>query len=197
MTLGRDYMTTPIWLLDIDGVINAWDEDVPYFLWPEWTTVEVPNGPHHYPIKTAHGVRDFICRVHEEGLAEIRWHTTWQHDANRVGTAVGLPEFPVQPAREHGAWRYRQTQLWKVPTVFQVAAEEGRPVLWTDDDARQMLADHQLLTLIAMGCTVIAPDGRIGLAPQELEAIEQVLRDPPKPGQLRQQLRSVVDGTPA
>jgi hypothetical protein len=45
-------------------------------------------------------VVNFLTGVHEEGRAEIRWHTTWQHDAQNLADLVGLPKFPVADAPE-------------------------------------------------------------------------------------------------
>lgn len=191
----------PIWLLDIDGVINPWPEDPPYFVWPTWTQVKVTSGPHDYPIKVAHGVRDFIIRVHEEGLAEIRWHTTWQQEANVLGRDVGLPEFPVQEAPEIGQWRYRNRLDWKVPAVFRVLGQEERPVLWTDDDHKRMLTQSQVRSLMELDCMMVTPDPDLGLTPRELEHIEHCLRNPVSLREIKKQERAVqpesVDGTPA
>ena len=45
-------------------------------------------------------VVDFLIGVHEQDRAEIRWHTTWQHDAQNLANLVGLPTFPIAEAPE-------------------------------------------------------------------------------------------------
>lgn len=129
-----------------------------------------------WPIQTSTAVRDFITRVHTEGLAEIRWHTTWQNFAPRVGKAVGLPEFTVQPVGdEYDPWRYRYSE-WKPPAVFRVAAT-GVPVLWTDDDIASITTADQRIKLTEAGVHLIEPDSWLGLVQRDLDNIEAFLQD--------------------
>src|SRR5262245_14536015 len=94
----------PVWLLDIDGVINALDHPgPPTRAWPAfcWRCVEAESAHQiRWPIVAAQPVLDFIALVHTGGLADIRWHTSWQGFANNVSRELGLPEFPLQSAPE-------------------------------------------------------------------------------------------------
>ena len=80
-------MTVPVWLLDIDGVLNAAAKKPDRNVWPaaDWIEGRAHEaGGAAWRILAARPVVDFIRGVHEEGRAEIRWHTTWQHDAAAV-----------------------------------------------------------------------------------------------------------------
>lgn len=121
-------MKKPVWLLDIDGVVNA----VAHL--DGMVNTKVMGFPINYSPK----VIEFIKAVHADERAEIRWHTTWQESArSKFAPAVGLPDFPVADngPRHDGAggrgW-------WKDRAAHDVVFVEGRPLLWTDDDLNYM-----------------------------------------------------------
>ena len=174
---------TPIWLLDVDGVLNArpggtgkgWPSDV----FVKTKQRDDSNG-RLWSIHAARPVLDFIRGVHEEGLVEIRWHTTWQAGANKIGKALNLPKFPIVEAPEFNGWRLHDHQggWWKVPASMRTL-DEGRPVIWTDDDLSvpHMLPmiQHQELVAHAPGCLLIRPDSSYGLTAGHLDTIRGVL----------------------
>lgn len=167
----------PLWLLDIDGVINSPLRKLPTDVWPEdqWLIKEVWALQGKWPIHMAIPVRDLIVHVHEAGLAEIRWHTTWQQAANNVSDAFDLPHFPIQDAPE-AAW-YRQREWWKLPTVFRelLKTNGSRRILWTDNDIDSELSPEQKATLKAGGCTLLCPNSGTGFNSQDLQALTEFL----------------------
>lgn len=180
-------MTKPLWLLDIDGVLNATGGSAVYRQkWPDanwfetsfvvsleepWTFGE--GGP--VRLKVAEPVRDFICEVHEAGLVEINWHTTWQDEAQKLANWLDLPTFPVFKAPEYfdgarGAW-------WKLRAIRRFVREEPpRPLLWTDDDIRFELRGDDDLALDSKNL-IICPDDRFGLSPTQLTRIRTYLEE--------------------
>lgn len=171
--------TRPVWLLDVDGVVNAIATKPDRTVWPAvaWirTTAEAQGSD--WPILAARPVLDLIREVHEQGLAEIRWHTTWrEHAVKNLAPALDLPEFPVQDdldvdsftENEDGCVAYR---WWKVPAAQHVVQVEKRRLIWTDDDLnsnrRELdpFADHLL----------ICPQTRLGLTPKHLRKIREHL----------------------
>jgi hypothetical protein len=180
----------PVWLLDIDGVVNAISVDPHPAVWPAgcWVRAEATCTGVEWPLLAAGPVLDFVRAVHREGRAEIRWHTTWQHEAAGVSRALDLPEFPVQAAPEFrssfqavgGAAPVGAT-WWKLPAAERVVAEEGRALLWTDDDAEFQLdgwtgEEHALRRTPSV--LIVAPRTHVGLAPQDLLAMDAFLRTP-------------------
>lgn len=192
-------MTTlpPVWLLDIDGVINAISPKPDRGVWPadQWITGVANADGTDWPILAARPVVEFIRRVHESGRAEIRWHTTWQHDAANLARLLDLPDLAVQACPEFATRRQglagaapvavRET-WWKLPAARRVVEEEGRSLLWTDDDADQELRPHGGRRALAGTAPrlVVCPRPRIGLTRRQLRAIDAFLTDPETPARV-------------
>lgn len=182
----------PIWLLDVDGVINAISTSKQrlHAAWPEdsWILTEADSGTSVWPIQTATPVVEYIRKVHESGLAEIRWHTTWQQNALNVGRAVGLPDFPIQEAPEYdpGFWhRMRGTDSWwKLPAARRLIQLEERALIWTDDDIHYEMSKQQRQWLRGENpgrVLLIAPDAYAGLHQRDLDRVDKFLN--PGPGE--------------
>lgn len=157
-----------MWLLDVDGVLNAAvpDEDV----WQDWRHFCVPlEEGARVPVTVAAEVLTFLRDVHTAGLVEIRWLTSWGHAARTdLAPALGLPDWPVAscPAQRSGVW-------WKAVVAREVASSE-RPVVWTDDQIMDMQADAHWpdLDIDRTGSAlVLTPDSRSGLGPVDLDRI--------------------------
>ena len=178
----------PVWLLDIDGVINAISKKPDRSVWPahQWITGTANADGTDWPILAAQPVIDFIRDVHETGRAEVRWHTTWQHDAHNLAKLLDLPEFPVQDCPEFGerrqglagaAWTPTRAGWWKLPAAERVVGEEGRALVWTDDDANTGLRDAGGPEALARFAPtlVVCPREHLGLTPKHLRAIDEFL----------------------
>lgn len=164
---------TPVWLLDIDGVVNAATRGIaPAYAWPadDWIDTRASNNGKSWRILAARPVLDYIRSVHESGTAEIRWHSTWQQYANNASDALRLPHFPVQDAPEFLA---RGDEWWKLPAALRVL-EEGRGLVWTDDDADDLTADQRDQL---RGALVLAPAVETGLCRSHLRKIETFLTE--------------------
>lgn len=169
----------PLWLLDIDGVVNALARGPLPTAWPEheWLhrliITEIPGrGVMTLPILAARPVLAFIADVHHSGRAEIRWHSTWRAAAiTAFAPALGLPmTIPISVAPE---WTDRPIlQWWKLGAAERAVAAR-RSLIWTDDDLRSY--EDDAAHLAAPDNLLISPYGDTGLTPDELDAIEQFL----------------------
>ncbi|WP_051367208.1 hypothetical protein [Hamadaea tsunoensis] len=166
-------MAIPMWLLDIDGVINALADEPPASVWPadQWiTTTARSAGDLEWPLQAARPVLDFLREVHRSGRAEIRWHTGWQHYAGNVSAALDLPAWPILDCPEYASaplgvpLTEAAEPWWKLPAAQRVA-DSGRALLWTDDDALRQGAAIE-------GALIIAPDEETGLTPSQLRLID-------------------------
>lgn len=163
----------PVWLLDIDGVLSAVAGKPDRSAWPAdaWRRATVQGAK----LLVASPVLDFIHQVHAAGRAEIRWHTTWRDGAHLVAAEFGLPEFAVAHAPEcadaqsAGWW-------WKRPAAERVLRDEGRPLVWTDDDLVWDLGRQAQDRLRRLGpALLIAPSPLTGLAMRHLRMVGEFL----------------------
>lgn len=174
----------PIWLLDIDGVINGNPYREGHNLWggeaDVWIETNALGGNRWWPVTAAIPVVNFIRRVHEEKWAEIVWLTTWQADANNVSAALSLPHFRFlrNPMKE-GTRYHDSTSWWKLAEAVQ-ESKLGRPIIWTDDDLGRIVKN-----LFRAQCPsdslLISPHGDEGLAPKHLVRIAAFLNMPYDP----------------
>jgi hypothetical protein len=172
----------PVWLLDIDGVLNAltmsqsrlnaaWDEG-------EWIHTEATSGTATWGISTARPVVDFLTKVHDSGLVDIRWHSTWSKAAENVAQAVGLPTFDVHDAPEHKERHWHTNDApgswWKFPGAWRVVHREKRPLIWTDDDLSYYMTSEQKhrLSVANQPMLLLTPDTYTGLCQTHLDKIQ-------------------------
>src|SRR4051794_18921570 len=96
--------TTPVWLLDVDGVLNAlpdWnaDEPAPDHAWQDYEVVTASprvHDQHKYRITYSPTLTKAIHDLHESGAVEVRWLTTWGRGANvELADKLGLQHFDV------------------------------------------------------------------------------------------------------
>lgn len=182
---------TPVILLDVDGVINAITKKPNRSIWPSasWRSGRALCSGKEWPIMWAVDVIEFLTRVHVEGRAEIRWHTTWQDEAKNLADLVGLPGFPVAVAPEaphddvpNGeliAARIRDglPAWWKYGAARRVVIEERRPLLWIDDDITSELSRRTRDNLANLGpVRFVSPDTATGLTPHNLGQIDAFLQ---------------------
>jgi len=128
-------------------------------------------------------VLEFLRRVHDEGRAEIRWHSAWREYAVNVAVALDLPDWPVVECPEFDEddapigtpLRERDRPWWKLAAA-QRAASAGRPLLWTDDDAVRQLGSLDPPSWCRRAL-IIAPDEETGLTPGHLRTIDEWLAD--------------------
>jgi hypothetical protein len=159
--------TVPVWLLDVDGVVNVTR--------PGWGAA--PRRGHvvsmgvSWPIRWAPRLIDRIRSLHTAGAMEIRWCSTWCPDADELERLFGLPALGrtfadrVPPGVEGDAA--------KLAAARQVVAEEGRPLVWTDDTAVPTAGTIRDELLASGDVLLVAPAPNRGLQPADLDAIEE------------------------
>jgi hypothetical protein len=170
--------SVPVWLLDIDGVVNALARGTvrgsfPPDVWRRFLVrADIPDlGPMLLPILVAQPVLDFVRDVHDSGAAAVIWHSTWRESAvTDLAPLLGLPAIPITVAPE---WTRRPAGWWKLPAARRVAAS-GRPLVWTDDDIAYYADD--LGDLEGRPDTLlISPDPVTGLVQDDLDRIAAFL----------------------
>ncbi len=163
----------PIWLLDVDGVLNAVMD--PATIPDEYTAVN----NHDYAIVYRQSVVDRIASLHESGRVEVRWLTTWMHRANTLARGIGLPEFAVEGDPE--VWIERPGTWWKSTVAQRIDAEcPAAPLIWTDDDLDYSVGRGEVDWLAGRVTPTLAitTDWRIGLSDYDMDRIESFLALP-------------------
>ena len=86
----------PLWLLDVDGVLNAVTRTPDRAVWHDWVQGSAKADDRRWPITFSRSVACAVARLHETGAAEVRWLTTWGDAANEeLGDLLGLPTLEV------------------------------------------------------------------------------------------------------
>lgn len=190
--------TAPLWLLDVDGVLNAVTSKPDPTVWDDWQHGEAHAQGGTWPICFSPTVMRTIRRLSEGGFVDVRWLTTWKAAANGdLIELLGLPAFSVAGAdasaeaspsavaasAENGpptqgaavaTGRQGGKTWWKFDIVRElVRAAPNRPLIWTDDDLR---VERDAVTWVrdhAPHNLVMAPPSAVGLTPRQLRRIEE------------------------
>lgn len=183
----------PVLLLDVDGVVNAMSKQAPTHVWPAdvWRRAKIQaRDGMEYPFLWAIPVVEWLTRLHESGDVEIRWHTTWQHEALEVGKVLGLPEFKVQECPEFAEYERNGSELsaklisacmpgwWKYPAAENLVSDEGRRVIWIDDDIDyQITAGGRRALKAIYNLVLVCPNERTGIIPKHMVKVEAAILD--------------------
>ncbi len=174
-----------VWLLDVDGVLNAAAMGPGSQQWPHWRTGYAMADGSSWPITWAPPVVEAITRVHDSGRAEIVWLTTWLEDANTsLGHLLGLPRFPVLPYPDGDATHGPQgfpgvragtpTPWWKLRAARRLLdPQPRRPLVWTDDDLAHEDGARNWARQRLGPALLVAPATDVGLTADDLHAIEE------------------------
>ena len=163
-----------VFLLDVDGVINSvpvWGQDVEATEcpWPSgWSTFRAEFHGTEYGITYAKDLTRELLDIHESGLAEVRWLTTWGKGANvHLAEWFGFPHFDVVGEPAFGS------EWWKFPLAKAVASKADL-LVWADDDLaldpiplRWANEQEHVLPL--------APDPYVGLTPANIDEARSFL----------------------
>lgn len=170
--------STPVWFLDIDGVINSFPKPKAHMVkrYGEYEHTVVLG----YSIWHSPKVVDFINAVNASGLVEVVWLTTWRAEARtEFAPAVGLDDFPTI-TKSLGSDHCWSPDWWKFQGVRDFLQDngEGRPVVWTDDDLSKPLkrAFREEYPPATTPSLLLTPMTCPGLTPEHLASILAFLR---------------------
>jgi hypothetical protein len=156
--------TRPIWLLDVDGVLNVVRMDLD----GGYVRADTGYGPVNYhPAITAR-----IAALHAGGQVDIRWLTTWMERTRYLAEAVGLPaNLPII-----GRHLFFKGDWWKAVAAREVADQHpDRLIIWTDDDLNHSYGAGELDWVINRRMLRISPDHGIGLTAEHMTMIEDAV----------------------
>lgn len=166
-------MAHPVWLLDVDGVLNA---NRPGWGGPPRQGTAYAHG-HPYRLRWAPPLLDRIRAVHTGGLAELRWSSTWCSHADQVERLMRLPVLPRALTDEEVAAPGAFCSRAKLEAAFWVVEVERRPLVWTDDLVVPHAGpDRERLSRAGVPVLLVTPRGNRGLQPEHLDEIEEFLQ---------------------
>jgi hypothetical protein len=159
----------PVWLLDVDGVINARR--------PDWS-----GAPHQgvawaadraWQMRWSPTLIREIKAIASTGLVEIVWATTWCPWIDGVEELFGL--LASRCAFGSAELAAKPDNLVKLDAALAVIRSR-RELIWTDDAAIPAAGDD-FDALVAAGSLLIRPEETRGLQPTHLDSIRAWLRD--------------------
>lgn len=163
-------MTVPVWLLDVDGVVNATR--------PGWGAA--PRRQMAYadgeawPMRWAPALMDRIRALVVAESVEVRWCTTWCAWADQLERMWRLP--PLGRAFT-GKINGSAASVAKLAAARAVMKDEGRRLIWTDDAEVPTFGDvYDELTADGRAL-LIRPAGNRGLQPEHMDQIEKFLTE--------------------
>lgn len=159
----------PIWLLDVDGVLNAFGLRTPPG--PELRTFKSANG---YMIIYHVELLKRLTALHESGRVEVRWLTTWEEQADEfLAEELGLPRnLKVEGRMPYDSYG---SEWWKL-TAARALYDEGHRLIWTDDELDIWMESITWLdTTDPDQLLSYAPREDIGLTHEFLDQVEEWL----------------------
>ncbi|WP_205326985.1 HAD domain-containing protein [Glycomyces sp. YM15] len=157
----------PLWLLDIDGVLRAFDADPD---WPELPRTRTSAG---FSVKFAPSLIHWIQDLVREQAVDVIWSTTWCGRVDRMLDVFDLPGYSPDPAKARTveAWNWycngEPAMLLKLASL-QVALDTGRPVIHTDD--------HVAVNFEGPNYLAIRPDSERGLSQDHMVRIADFIK---------------------
>jgi len=147
----------PIWLLDVDGVINIDDGGGWGAVLADGTINAYGRG---WPLRWVPEVVDRIRDIARSGRVEIRWCTTWCEHADRLERLWRFPALSRCWSDERNGTLSSVSKRRAADFVI----ESGRHLLWTDDEEAATLNHDRALCIV--------PNSRTGLTPVDMAVIE-------------------------
>jgi hypothetical protein len=172
--MADDRAQVPVWLLDVDGVLNATR--------PGWRAPprlgDASAGGFTFTIRWAPPLIERIALLHEAGRVEVRWATSWVVEIRQIERLLRLPTFPTAFAQVDTRAASAVIEA-KGRAALDVVEGERRPLIWTDDDAIPTTGPlRDRITGCELPVLLLAPDSRRGLQPGHVRAIEEFVADP-------------------
>ncbi|WP_436525162.1 hypothetical protein [Actinoplanes sp. HUAS TT8] len=162
----------PVWLLDVDGVVNAYRAG--WYGAPRVVQVYSAGDAYDYRIRYEPRLVEAIRRIHVGGRADVTWCSTWCSDAAGLERAFDLPELPrAFHERVTGA----AASEAKLAAARRVIAS-GRRLIWTDDVEIDLHSEVCEPWAADGRALLISPNATRGLRSRDLRRIERFLQLP-------------------
>lgn len=164
-------MTVPVLLLDVDGVLNA--------VRPEWSApprhATASTNGQTYRLCWAPELLDRLRGWHLDERVELRWATTWCHDADQLERLWNLPPL-ARALDDDDLGSFLRILIAKVNASLAVVEEERRALVWVDDDAIPAFGPYRnRLDNASSSVLLVTPRPTRGITMEEADLIESFL----------------------
>lgn len=156
----------PVWLLDVDEVINA--DRQPWGEQPYNRTLYVER---EYKLRWSPTLMKRIRRLRAAGAVDLRWCTTWCPHAHLLERTWGLPPLPRALTDKQCAGSPGRVDAAKCEAA-QAVLDTGARLIWTDDTAVPAFGPMRESMLATGRALLIRPQRKIGLTPAHMAEIE-------------------------
>jgi hypothetical protein len=165
----------PVWLLDVDGVLNAhrpgWGDKV--------AEGAARAGGGQFWIRWSPELVERLVAIDATGAVEVRWATTWVPWIDSIEQLLGLPSWHVawDGPYDGAGTPALPTPIRKLRSALEVVEHERRPLVWTDDDAIPSHGrERDRIVNAGVPFLLVSPATRAGLQLSDIEAIEEFVR---------------------
>lgn len=162
----------PVWLLDVDGVVNAFRAG--WYTAPRMVQVYSEADAYDYRIRYEPRLVEAIRLLHVNGQVEVTWCSTWCSDAAALEEAFGLPTLPR--AFDEPVTGVAASEA-KLAAARRVIAS-GRRLIWTDDVEVDLHSEVCEPWAASGRALLITPNATRGLRAQHLRRIQNYLQQP-------------------
>ena len=136
-------MNTPVWFMDVDGVLNDWR------ILPQegWERFESELG---YEITFDPTLLKRIVDLHVNGDVKVVWLTTWCENANtNLRERFGFPEdLEVIGSHLYNPNLYENAYTWWKASALEefMDAHPNTKIIWTDDEIAKRYRGFNLVS---------------------------------------------------
>ena len=162
-------VTKPVWLLDVDGVLNVDNQGH----WP--CALKHGTAVHQgtkYPMDWSPCLMRRIKKIIAADVVEIRWATSWCSCVDQLERLWGLPRLSRAFTDDINGYALAITKL---TAALSVVNDEKRRLIWTDDVEVPYAFEPTYAELMTAGSLLIRPRETYGLQPKHMNEIEKFL----------------------
>lgn len=156
----------PVWLLDIDGVLNTHPTRA-----AQRNVVRTPTDD--WTIDWNPAIIEVIKDVYARDVVDLVWLTTWEPEIHLISPLFDMPFLPCGHQVLHTvSTKFPNAPVtdWSKRLVFNHYRSLGHPVVWTDDSAIDVREVNDTVGSLD-DVLFIRPNYRIGLTPEHLVLI--------------------------
>ncbi len=173
-------MTKTIVYIDVDGVINSFNESRKLTGWEgEWNLAIVERYKIHWYTDLVESLNELSKRED----VEFKWLTTWQDKAvTALCPPLGIEgqywDVLYHDTSEGDHLFSRHNGWWKLKAIIKdLAIHSPDKAVWIDDDFKYELAAMEWTAFMGDKVLPVSPDGDLGMTKEEFNGIIEYINN--------------------